>query len=139
MCNSACGDLERPPSRNNMSICAIIELIVMAICGILCLEQLIRIFNSGADLGNAWILITVIIDFLIVVGLVLVLVGLFCATSASSIRSGVFCFCIGAIASVVLIIYYIVAGSDRLTFENFLYIVLLIFLSYILWIQSGHL
>ena len=138
-CTGPCGDLERPPSRSNMSIFAIIELVVMAVCGILALQQLIDIFNDKTtDLGNAWTLVTVIIDIVIVVGLVLVIIGLFFSTSSNSIRSGILCFLFGAIASVVLIVYKIVKG-DRLTFQNLCFIILLIFLSYILWRQSGHL
>ena len=138
MCQGGCGDLERPPSRSNMSLWAIIELVAMGVCALFCLMQLIDLFNSNANMKNVWTILTIVVDALIVVGLVLVVYGLFCAVGAGTIRSGILCFVVGCIVELVVLIYAIVNG-ERLTFYGFCYIVLLIVLAYILWRQSGHL
>ena len=137
MCQGGCGELDRPPSASNMSIWAIIELVAMGVCALFCLMELINLFNSNADLSDVWTILTMIDDALIVIGLILVVYGLFCA-GAGMIRSGILCFVIGCIIELVILIYRIVKG-EHLTFYGFCYIVLLIILAYILWRQSGHL
>ena len=138
MCQGGCGELDRPPSRSNMGLWAIIELVAMGVCALFCLMQLIDLFNSNANMKNVWTILTIVVDALIVVGLVLVVYGLFCSVGAGTIRSGILCFVIGCIVELVILIYAIVDGQ-RLTFYGFCYIVLLIVLAYILWRQSGHL
>ena len=133
-----CDELERPPSRSNMSLWAIIELVIMGVCGVLCLVELIDILNSGKSLNNVYLILRIVVDALIVIGLVLIIIGLFCASGPSSIRSGILCFVIGAIITLVVLILDIVNG-EKLTFYSFCYIVLLFFLAYLLWRQSAHL
>ena len=139
MCLGCCPELENPPSRSNMSICAIIELIVMGVVGIMCFVDLFNILNSGAKLNDVWIILSLVIDVLIVVGLILVLTSLFCARSLGSLRSGILCFLVGAIISVVVTIYYIVGSDSKINVSTLCYIILLIFLVYVLWVQSSHL
>ena len=140
MCQGgACGDLERPPSRSNMSLWAIIELVCMGVCAVMCAVQLGEMFsNRGNQSLQTWEIIQIVIDALIVIGMVLILVGLFCSPNASTIRSGILCFVVGAIASCVVTIYYAV-DSEKVNFYTICYVVLLIFLAYILWVQSSHL
>ena len=138
MCQGgACGELERPPSRSNMSLWAIIELVCMGVCGILCLVEIIDIFKTNKSM-DVWLILKLIVDFLVVIGLCLVVYGLFCGMSANPIRSGILCFVIGCILELVILIYSLVATNAQLTFYGFCYIVLLVFLAYILWIQSAH-
>ena len=137
-----CGDLYTPPSRSNMTLFAIIELVCMGVIGILCaidLIDLIKYLNSNRH----WTIIPVlkVIEYvLIVVGLVLVLIGLFCSVSQSQIRTGILCFCIGCILAIVILVLIIYYGYDKdsLLF-NICYMILLIFLAYFLWMQSGRL
>ena len=141
MCGPSCGDLYSPPSRHNMSLIAIIELVVMAVVGILCLVELVDIVNNtNPKYWGLIIILRLVVDALIVIGLVLILIGLFCSVSQSQIRSGVLCFCIGTIISIVVTVLVIMRkeNQDRL-FYNICYIVLLIFLAWILWVQSGRL
>ncbi len=141
MCGPSCGDLDSPPSRHNMSLLAIIELVIMGVVGIMCLIELVDIIN-GVD-PKYWgliIILRLVVDALIVIGLVLILIGLFCSVSQSQIRSGILCFCIGTIISIVITVLVIIRKEekDRL-FYNICYIILLVFLAWILWRQSGHL
>ena len=134
----SCGDLDRPPSRSNMSLFAIIELVIMGVCGVLCLIELINMFNSNTKLNEVWTIIQIVVDILIVAGLVFVIYGLFCAPSPSPIRTGIICFVVGAILSLVSLVYQLVAGAG-LTVYGLCYMILLFFLAYILWRQSAHL
>ena len=138
---TSCGDLDSPPSRHNMSLLAIIELVIMAVVGIMCLIELVDTINYSNP--KYWTIIEylkVVVDALIVIGLILILIGLFCSPSQYQIRSGVLCFCIGTIISIVITVLVIIRKEekDRL-FYNICYIILLVFLASILWRQSGHL
>ena len=141
MCGPSCGDLDSPPSRHNMSLFAIIELVIMAVIGIMCLIELVDTINYSNP--RSWGIIEylkVIVDALIVLGLCLILIGLFCSPSQYQIRSGILCFCIGTILSIVITVLVIIQkkAKDRL-FYNICYIIFLVFLASILWRQSGHL
>ena len=138
MCGGGFGDLERPPSRSNMSLFAIIELVIMGVLAIFCLVELINLFKNDSSLNNVDTILRIIVDFLIVIGLCLIVYGLFCAMSPSPIRSGILCYLLAALISLVVIIYYFVQGSG-ITFYQFVYAVFLLFLAYFLWRQSGHL
>ncbi len=138
---TSCGDLDYPPSRHNMNLFAIIELVIMAVVGIMCLIELVDTINYSNP--KYWTIIEylkVVVDALIVIGLILILIGLFCSPSQYQIRSGVLCFCIGTIISIVITVLVIMnkQNKDRL-FYNICYIILLLFLACILWRQSGHL
>ena len=137
MCGGGCGDLERPPSRSNMSLFAIIELVIMGVLAIICLVELIDIFNSNQSLSNVFLILRIISDILIVVGLCLIVYGLFCAMNPSPIRSGILCYLIAALISLVVIVYNFIESS--ITAYQFFYAVFLLFLAYFLWRQSGHL
>ena len=137
-----CGDIDRPPSRSNNSLFAIIELVIMGVVGVLCLVDLVRLIQYMGD-HKDWDVIEIlrVIEYgLIVAGLVLVIIGLFCSISQYQIRSGILCFCIGAIISIVITILYIHDGNTKQSlFYNICYIIFMVFLAWILWRQSGHL
>ena len=141
MCGPSCGNLDSPPSRHNMSLFAIIELVIMGVVGVICLIELVHVLQNGNF--KYWGIIEylkVVVDALIVIGLVLILIGLFCSPSQYQIRSGILCFCIGAILSIVITVLIIMDGKnqDQMLY-NICYIVLLVFLAWILWRQSYHL
>ena len=141
MCGPSCGDLDSPPSRHNMSLLAIIELVIMGVVGIMCLIELVDIINnSNPKYWGLIIILRLVVDALIVIGLVLILIDLFCSVSQGQIRTGILCFCIGTIISIVITVLVILRKEekDRL-FYNICYIILLVFLAWILWRQSGHL
>ena len=141
MCGPSCGDLDRPPSRQNMSLIAIIELVVMLCVGIICGLDLVDLFDINR--WELWEIIRAVRDALCVVGLVLVIIGLFFSISQYQIRSGTLCFCIGAILSVVIMVFMLLDKNTYYSNKSkaycIFYIVLNIFLAWILWRQSGHL
>ena len=142
MCGPSCGDLDRPPSRQNMSLVAIIELVIMAVVGILCLYDLVDLIKV-LNRSSYWTIIDILrlVEYaLIVAGLVLVIIGLFCSISQYQIRTGILCFCIGAILAVVICVLIILDESNtRSIVFNICYMIFMVFLAWILWRQSGHL
>ena len=138
-CNGPCGNLDMPPSRSNLSIFAIIELVVMGVVGVLCAVDLYYYFKDS----RSWDYLTLlkVIDCIIIVaGLVLIIVGLFCCIGTYQIRTGIICFCVGCILAIIITVIILVKGynKDSMIF-NVCYIVLLVVLAYILWRQSNHL
>ncbi len=139
ICGPSCGDIYSPPSRTNMSLFAIIELVIMGVVGVLCLVDLYYLVNNLKHWEVLEIL-RVVEYSLIVVGLALILIGLFCSISQYQIRSGVLCFCIGAILAVVITILILLRKENQESVVfNILYIIFMTFLAWILWVQSGRL
>ena len=125
-----------------MSFIAIIELVIMICVGIVCLVEVITLLQSKISFTLIPIL-KVVVDGLIVAGLVLVLIGLFCSPSQYQIRTGILCFCTGAILSAVVAIL-VLLNVDKNYHQsetvgyNICYIIVLVLVSWILWRQSYH-
>lgn len=139
---SECGDINRPPSRGNMSLIAIIELVIMGVVGVVCLidlYDLIKYMNDDHD-WKVFEILRVVEYCLIVAGLVFIIIGLFCSPSQRQIYTGIICFLIGTILAIILTVLVIKddKGEDSLAY-NICYIILLVFLAWILWKQSYHL
>ena len=128
-------DCYRPPSKSGLGIFQIIELIIMAVCGILCAAELIDIFNYQGKVSNVYLILIIVADVFIVVGLVFVIWGLFCGTS-NNIRTGIICFVVGCLCLVVKTILWIVDGGSISAWE-LCHLILLIFISYVLWVQAS--
>ena len=134
-CGSSCPELDKPPSRANMGIVQIIELIIMGIAGILCFIDLYYMIH---DYVNFWNLLEIIVDVLIIAGLVFIIIGLFFSASSQKIRIGIICFFAGTVVNIVCIVYFLIYYSG--TLESWLIslikVCILIFLAYVLWRQS---
>ena len=139
ICGPSCGNIDSPPSRANMSLFAIVELVIMGVVGVLCLVDLYYLINN---LKN-WDVIEIlrVVEYgLIVAGLCLIIIGLFCSISQYQIRTGILCFCIGAILAIVITILVLIRKqNEESVVFNICYIILMTFLAWILWRQSGHL
>jgi len=144
MCGPSCGNLDSPPSRQNMSLIAIIQLVIMICVGIVCLVEVVTMIQTDSFTWSLIPILKIVVDGLIVVGLVLILIGLFCSPTQYQIRTGILCFCVGAILSVVVTILALV-GADKHYKQtatvgyNICYVIVLVIVSWILWRQSGHL
>ena len=145
-CNQTpCGDITSPPTRGNMSIFAIIELVIMGAVGVVCLVNLVKMIQELTDDKSSrhfdeFTILQIIVFVLIVAGLCFIIMGLFCSISSRHIRTGIMCFCVGTIVAVVLTILIIIKGiNNDDIFFNICYIIVLIFLAYILWLQSARL
>ena len=141
MCGPECGDIYRPPSRGNMSLFAIIELVIMGVVGLVCLVDLYRMLDEkdGGSL-ELWEILRIVEYCLIIAGLVFILIGLFCSPSQRQIYTGIILFFIGTVLAIIITVYLIKEDkiNDSLAY-NIFYIIVLTFLAYILWKQSYHL
>ena len=130
-------DCLRPPNKSSLGLFQIIELIIMAVCGILCAAELIDIMNSDLKHETVYLVLLIVADVFVVVGLVFVIWGLFCGTS-NNIRTGIICFVVGCLCLVVKTILLIVNGYKISAWE-LVHLILLIFISYVLWVQASRL
>ena len=136
-----CGDITRPPSKDNMSIFAIIEIVAMVAVGIICLINLFDVIRYLTDNKNAHfneiIILEIIVSCLIVIGLGFIIYGFICEFGFYSIRTGIGFFCAGTIVAIILTVLIIYEGQNNDDiWYNICYIIFLVFLAYILWIQS---
>ena len=127
----------QPPNKTSLGLFQIIELIIMAVCGILCAAELIDIMNSNLKNETIYLILIIVADVFVVVGLVFVIWGLFCGTS-NNIRTGIICFVVGCLCLIVKTILLIVNGHSISAWE-LCHLILLIFISYVLWVQASRL
>ena len=127
----------QPPNKQSLGLFQLIELIIMAVCGILCAAELIDIMNSNLKNETIYLILIIVADVFVVVGLVFVIWGLFCGTS-NNIRTGIVCFVVGCLCLVVKTILLIVNGHSISAWE-LCHLILLIFISYVLWVQASRL
>ena len=84
-----------------------------------------------------YLILCIVADVFIVVGLTLVLWGLFCGTSGQ-VRSGIICFVIGSIVFAVHIVLYALDDEKgKINIYAIIDVVILVIVSYVLWIQAG--
>ena len=131
-----CGDIYMPPSRTNMSLFSIIQIVVMIVISILCLYELVDIINSQKFTTTRTL--ALIDDIVIVAGICYLLYGLFFAASSRNIRIGILLFVVGAVLAMVIIVFEINQGTREIWLKIFQFVVLL-FLSFILWQQAARL
>ena len=136
MCvQNGCGFIYNPPSKSNMGLFQIIELVIMGVCGILCGMSLYDLLNSKPGMSE-YLILLIVADVFIVAGLTLVLWGLFCGTSGQ-VRSGIICFVVGSIVFAVYIILFAVKNDGKINIYAVIDVVILVLVSYVLWIQAG--
>ena len=136
-CNqTACGDLYNPPSRNNMSLFAIIELVIMIVISILSLIELIDCLGKIKQ-GFGTIQMLVIIDDILIVAAVCYLIfGLFCSLSARNIQIGILLFVIAGVLAMVIIVLKLNGSSGNVLYQIMQFLILLFF-TWILWNQAA--
>ena len=135
MCvQNGCECIYNPPSKTNMGLFQIIELVIMGVCGILCGMSLYDVLQYDSKL-TTYLVLCIVGDVFIIVGLTLVLWGLFCGTSGQ-VRSGIICFVIGSIVFAVYIILFGIKEKET-NIYTIINVVALVFVSYILWIQAS--
>ena len=134
-CGSTWSELDKPPSKTNMGIVQIIELVIMGVVAILCLFDLFNMLKYGS---GAWTVIAIIVDCLIIAGLIFIIIGLFCGTTTQKIRIGIYCFFAGTLIDIVCIVYFLInsPGSMDTWLVNLIKAIILIFLAWVLWRQS---
>ena len=98
-----CGDIYNPPSRSNVSIFAIIEIVIMGVVAILSLIELVDYINGDKDCSGMIKTLVFIDDIVIVIAGVYVIIGLF-FLGGSKTRIGILCFIFAGILSMVILV-----------------------------------
>ena len=131
-----CGDMYQPPTRSNLSLFNIIELVIMLVVGILCAIELVDILQNIKTIQLYGVL-TLIDDILVVVALIYIVVGLFCGLSNYQIKWGIFLFACAGILAMVIIVLEINGSSGKNVWIKILQFILYLFLTWILWNQAA--
>jgi hypothetical protein len=137
-----CGDMYQPPTRSNLTLFNIIELVIMFVVGVLCAVDLVNNVKviREKNIGVVEIL-TFIDDIVVVCALVYIVIGLFCAFTNYQVKWGIFLFAVAGIVAMVIILLQIINGhvqGDKLLVKILLFI-LYLFLTWILWNQAARL
>ena len=137
----SCSELDKPPTRGNMGVFQIIELIAMGVIAILCVIDFFNIIDWGY--WSFFTFLAMVVDVLIVVGLVFILIGLFGPSGGlRKIQIGIYCFFGGAVLDAIIIVYLLIEYSDSRVstwLVNLLKAIILIVIAYFLWRQSKNL
>ena len=126
-------DLERPPTRNNLSIFNIIQLILMLCLGCVAGYNLfIILIQFKFSLSN---LIEIIIDALLFIGFIIGIYGLWIENDGY-LKGGFSIFCLGCLILLIkIIIDWVRSGFTLSSLFEFL---ILLFLTYIINKQIQH-
>lgn len=130
-----CGNIDTPPSKANITIWGIVELILMVIIGLLCFFGFFDILRYS-DI-NVWSIINLIGNGFGIAGLVFIILGLW-QSNASYIKIGIVCFLVSILIYIVCLVYGILSGAG-ISFKNLFSLLLNLFMAYVLWRQSSHL
>ena len=133
---ACCAELEKPPSRSHMGVFQIIQLIIMIIVAILCGYDFFNVLKLKVTF---WSVLALIADILFILGIVFIIVGLFCGFTTNKIRIGIYCFFAAIIIELVFIVYSLIKGGPLdYWLLNLVKAVVMIFIAFILWKQSLH-
>ena len=126
-------DFERPPTKNNLSILNIIQLVIMAFIGIEAGNGLFKIFKFGHF--SIIDLIKIVVDGLVLVGVLVSAYGLF-ADKSDSMKTGFGLFFLGMLGYLVLYILDWIRGGFGV--GSLLDFLLDAFITYVIYIQTPH-
>ena len=134
-----CGDIYNPPSRSNMSIFAIIEIVIMFVVAILSLMELIDFIDHDRSTDTIKFFV-IIDDILIICAIVYVIMGLFFSyCGGSRLKIGILCFVAAGILAMVILVLQINEGAGDEIWMKILFLILFLFLTFILWKQQSRL
>ena len=135
-----CGDIYNPPSRSNMSLWAIIELVIMGVVSILCLCELFDFIQHDKKSGDLVKFLIIVDDILIVCAICYIVAGLFFSyCGGSKLKIGILLFVGAGILAMVILVLQISKGvGDEIWYKIF-QLLLYLLLTFILWKQQERL
>ena len=126
-------DLERPPSKNNLTVVNIVQLIIMAFIGFEAGNGLFKIFKFGHF--SVIDLIKIVVDGLVLVGVLVSAYGLF-TDKSDSMKTGFTLFFFGMLGVLVLYVLDWIRGGFG--FGSLFEFLLDAFIAYVIYIQTPH-
>ena len=130
---NAMTNFERPPSKNNLSISNIIQLVFMLFIGFEAGKGLIDLFKAGSF--SFIDLIKILIDGVIIVGFVLSGFGLL-ADKSETMKTGFVFYFFGLLAMLLIFIFDWLRGGFGL--GSLIEFILYAILTYVIYIQIPH-
>jgi hypothetical protein len=126
-------DLERPPTKNNLSVINIIQLVVMLFIGCEAAKGVFDLFKfSHFSIID---LIKIVIDLVVLAGVVISAYGLF-TDNSDSMKTGFVLFFYGMLGVLVVFILDWIRGGFG--FGSLLEFLFDAFVAYVIYIQTPH-
>ena len=123
-------EIERPPSKNNLSVCSIIQLFIMLYLGCDAGKEVFDLFKAG---GFSFVgLLKIVIDGLIFVGMLVAAYGLF-SEKSESLKTGFALFFYGCVG--LLIVWVLDLLKNGFSLGHFIELLIICFISYVLYVQ----
>ena len=123
-------EIERPPSKNNLTVYSIIQLFIMLYLGCDAGKEVFDLFKAG---GFSFIgLLKIVIDGLIFVGMLVAAYGLF-SEKSESLKTGFALFFYGCVG--LLIFWVLDLLRDGFGWGHFIDLLVIGFISYVLYVQ----
>ena len=123
-------EIERPPSKNNLSVYSIIQLFIMLYLGCDAGKEVFDLFKAG---GFSLVgLVKIVIDGLIFVGMLIAAYGLF-AEKHDSLKTGFALFFYGCIG--LIVVWVLDLLRDGFGWGHFIDLLVICFISYVLYVQ----
>ena len=123
-------EIERPPSKNNLSVYSIIQLFIMLYLGCDAGKEVFDLFKAG---GFSFVgLMKIVIDGLIFVGMLVAAYGLF-SEKSESLKTGFALFFYGCVG--LLIVWVLDLLRDGFGWGHFIDLLVIGFISYVLYVQ----
>ena len=130
---SAIGDLERPPSKSNIDVWAIIEICVFVFLGIGAIKDIFDVFGKNTGISVIDI-IKVCIYGLLAAGFCFAAYGFF-QNTPQHLKTGLLCFAAGLLGKAFFIFIHILNGFGL---GSLIELCIVLFFCYILYKQSTH-
>ena len=132
--NDTMRELERPPTRNNLSLLNIIQLIIMLYIGCDSGKELFDLFKVG---GFSFVdLLKIVIDGTIFIGMIIGAYGMF-TDKSDSYKAGFTLFFYGCLGLIFMWILDTVKSGFSL--GSFIEVLFICFVAYVLYKQISHL
>ena len=133
--NGLMNELERPPSRNNITVVSIIELIVIVAIGLESGKDLFDTFKAGS---YSFIdLIKIVVDLVVFVGFILAAYAFFTDNNSSLYKNGYQLFFFGCLGLLILCLLGLL--KDGFSLGHLIKFLLFAFVVYIIYMQLKHL
>ena len=127
-----CGSIDTPPSRSNITIWGIVELVIMFVIGILCLIDFFNLFSTEIGVRS---IISIVGDGFGIAGLVFIILALWLG-SGGHFKTGILCFLVSILITLVVIVWGLISGGS-IGIRTILTVAFDVFLAYVLWRQSA--
>ena len=125
----ALSEIQNPPSKNNISICSIIQLLIMLYIGCDAGKEVYDLFKAGSfSLVDPF---KIVIDGLVFIGMLLTAYGIF--KDNDYLKNGFKLFLYGCLGLLIILVLDLI--KQGFSFGSLVELLIICFISYIIYIQ----